>query len=131
MRIHIRRLDRYIKELALIEDGGKLGELRFGSTEPLVSRAWTTIEQTYTVGEQPIAAGGGFMLGVAGTGQEGRPQHEDPKAPGLRHRARVARRRHLRARDREVERRARRGARRPLRCRSFASAAQRSSPATP
>jgi hypothetical protein len=81
LAMHIRRLDRYVKELALIQEGGKLGELRFAASDPLESRAWTTIEETYTVGDLPIAPGGGFMLGVAGTGQEGRAQHEDPKAP--------------------------------------------------
>ncbi len=94
----------------MIQDGGKLGELRFDSTAPLVSRAWTTIEQTYTVGDLPIAGGGGFMLGVAGTGQEGRAQHDDPKAPGYvtvrASRPGVT----FDARQARVERRARRGA---------------------
>jgi hypothetical protein len=81
LALHIRRLDRYIEELALIEAGGQLGELRLDSSEPLVSRSFTTIEQTYTVGARSIAPGGGFMLGIAGTGQEGRPQHQDPRAP--------------------------------------------------
>ena len=71
------------------------------------------------------------MLGVAGTGQEGRPQHEDPKAPGVRDRARVATRRHLRARDKEWNgvHGAVPDAARPLPV--FRVAAARSSPATP
>jgi hypothetical protein len=83
MPLQIRRLDRYIEELGLLQDGKSVGELRFEATGPFASRDWVTIEQTYTVGEVAIEPGGAFVLGVAGTGQEGRPQHGDGKAPNF------------------------------------------------
>ncbi len=83
MPLHIRRIDRYIVELGLIQDGTSVGQLALDPPGPFVSREWTTITQTYTVSELPVKAGGTFLLGVAGTGQEGRPQHLDSQAPGF------------------------------------------------
>ena len=83
MPLHIRRIDRYIVELGLVEDGTDLGRLAIDPPGPFTSREWVTFTETYTVGELPIEPGGGFLLGVAGTGQEGRAQHADPKAPAF------------------------------------------------
>jgi uncharacterized protein DUF3604 len=75
----LRMLDQRIRGLALEEaDPSALGELRFGSTDPLVAGSWVTLEQTWTVGSRPLVAGGKIVIAKQLATDQGRFQAEDP-----------------------------------------------------
>ena len=44
------------------EDPGALGSLTISSEGPFPAGGYATVTQTYTVGERPIAEGGGLIL---------------------------------------------------------------------
>jgi hypothetical protein len=77
----LRRFDHYLRELQIKDERPEaLGELRFGSADPLVSQTRTTVELTYRVGRMPMLAGGGLLLGRQLMSDLGAFQHEDPSA---------------------------------------------------
>jgi hypothetical protein len=84
LAVHVQRVDQYLRELALKEDQPRaLGELRFVREGALVSSTITTIEQTYTVGEAAVLAGGGFLVAKTWVADELRLQNRDPAAPNF------------------------------------------------
>jgi hypothetical protein len=58
-----KQLDQTIQEVALRESGeNPLGTLTIDNPGPIVASDFTTIHLTYTVGETPVPAGGGFLI---------------------------------------------------------------------
>lgn len=81
LELHLERFDEYVRELALKEsDPQAVGELRMATPGPLSAGSAATVEQRYIVGSRGLAAGGGFLVGKSGTGNETRPQNLDPAA---------------------------------------------------
>ena len=77
----LRTIDLRIRELERTErEPDALGELRFASSEPLESGSWVTLEQTWTVGSRPLQPGGKIVIAKQLATDQGRFQHEDPKA---------------------------------------------------
>jgi hypothetical protein len=73
-------IDLRIRELERTErEPDALGELRFESSEPLVTASWTTLEQTWTVGTRPLQPGGKIVIAKQLATNQGRFQHQDPK----------------------------------------------------
>lgn len=77
----LKALDATIAELLFLDDQpGAIGELS-ASTGPFIAGSQSTITQTYTVGEQPIQAGGGFMVARHFMANFGAWQTTDATAP--------------------------------------------------
>ena len=77
----LRTIDQRIRELERTErEPDALGELRFASSEPLESGSWVTLEQVWTVGSRPLQPGGKIVIAKQLATDQGRFQHEDPKA---------------------------------------------------
>src|SRR6185436_5608845 len=77
----LRTIDLRIRELERTErEPDALGELRFASTEPLVSASWVTLEQVWTVGSRPLEPGGKIVIAKQLATDQGRFQNDDPKA---------------------------------------------------
>jgi hypothetical protein len=74
-------IGRYIRELQVKdEQPDAIGSLRFASTAPLAARSWATVEEIYTVGSMPMAAGGAVAVGQLPLVDEGFFQQDDPAA---------------------------------------------------
>ena len=81
LQTQVERFDQYVRELELKEsDPQAMGALRLTTAGPLVSGTRVIVEQTYTAGARGLALGGGFLVGKSGTGNETRPQNQDPAA---------------------------------------------------
>jgi hypothetical protein len=72
-------LDFVVREL-LVKDEvpGALGTLALHPAGPMEAETWTTVTQTWTVGEVPMVEGGAIYLGRDGFNNSGVPQEEDP-----------------------------------------------------
>ncbi len=82
LAFHIRRIDSYIRELALKEDHpGALGRLAFSPDEALVSGDLVTVEESYVLGTAAMPSGGSFLVAKTWVADELRLQHSDPTAP--------------------------------------------------
>lgn len=77
------QVDRWIEELAFREANPRaLGALSSPNTGPFPVDSRQTLVQTYTVGEAPIEAGGGFLVTVYAYGSPMRFQATDPEGEG-------------------------------------------------
>ena len=84
LAFHVKRIDHYIRELAIKEDTpGAPGRLAFSSEDALVSGDLITLEQNYVVGTAAIPPGGGFLVAKTWVADELRLQHADPTAPNF------------------------------------------------
>jgi hypothetical protein len=74
-------LDRFVRELALKDaDPEALGTVSVSPAGPLAAGSFATIEQTYTVGTRPMAAGGVVLVARQLQADQGRLQHKDATA---------------------------------------------------
>ncbi len=72
-------LDHFVRELALKDEvPGALGTLELDRSDPLAAEEWVTITQTWTVGEEPMVAGGAIAIGRDGFNNHGTPQSGNP-----------------------------------------------------
>jgi hypothetical protein len=77
----LRDLDRFVAELALKEERpDAIGTLRFRDQQSLVAGSFATVEQTYTVGSEPLRAGSALLLGAQMVSDQGAYQFEDAAA---------------------------------------------------
>ena len=77
----LRAFDATVKELAFFDDNpNALGQLE-ATTGPFTAGEFATITQTYTVGEQAIQTGGGFLLARHFMTNYGPWQNSDPSGP--------------------------------------------------
>ena len=78
----LRSVDLLIYEFGLKDDRpGALGKLELQVDGPVYVDAWTTIKQTYTVGEAELGPGSRIMAAKQLQFDGGWPQNEDPGAP--------------------------------------------------
>jgi hypothetical protein len=77
----LRTIDQRIREFGRTErEPDALGELRFASSDPLEGGSWVTLAQVWTVGSRPLQPGGKIVIAKQLATDQGRFQHEDPKA---------------------------------------------------
>ena len=80
-RAQARQLDNYIRQLALIDDPGRLGELSIEGPPAAQILSHQTYRVTYTVGELPVRTSGRFLVArqfMSGLSM----QIDDPSAAG-------------------------------------------------
>ena len=78
----LRSVDLLIYEFGLKDDRpGALGEVKLQVDGPVYVDSWTTIKQTYTVGEAALGPGSSIMAAKQLQADGGWPQNEDPGAP--------------------------------------------------
>lgn len=80
--------DRYVRELSIREENpNAIGALTSSAIGPMMAGTYQTIAQTYTVGDMPMAEGGGILLAKHFMSNQGNPasrttvyQTDDPAA---------------------------------------------------
>ena len=75
-------VDRLVREFALRDAPGALGELAAESLGPFEARSYATLQQTWTAGNHGIAAGGGFWVARHFNANFGPFQTDDPTSEG-------------------------------------------------
>ena len=75
-------IDRLVREFSLRDVQGSLGTLTADSLGPFEARSHQTIRQTWTVGSEPVTAGGGFWVARHFSVNNGPYQTGDPSADG-------------------------------------------------
>ena len=75
-------IDRLVRQFALQDEAGALGELTAESLGPFEARSHQTLRQTWTVGTHPVVAGGGFWVARHFSVNSGPFQTEDPARDG-------------------------------------------------
>ena len=78
----LRSIDALIHEFGVKDRRPlALGRVGLKSESPVEVGSWATIEQTYTVGEQPLGPGSRIMVAKQLQADGGVLQHDDPSAP--------------------------------------------------
>ncbi|MCY4029295.1 MAG: hypothetical protein OXH75_23625, partial [Acidobacteria bacterium] len=75
-------VDRLVRQFALHDEPGALGELAAESLGPFEARSHQTLRQIWTVGTHPVVAGGGFWVARHFSVNSGPFQTEDPAGDG-------------------------------------------------
>ena len=75
-------IDRLVRQFALHDEPGALGELTAESLGPFEARTYQTIRQTWTAGTRPMATGGGFRVARRAELDYGPFQADDPAGDG-------------------------------------------------
>ncbi len=75
-------VDRLVRQFALHDEPGALGELGAESLGPFEARTYQTIRQTWTAGTRPVATGGGFRVARHAGVDYGPFQTDDPAGDG-------------------------------------------------
>ena len=75
-------VDRLVRQFTLHDEPGALGELTAESLGPFEARSYQTLRQTWTVGTDPVVAGGGFWVARHFSVNSGPFQTEDPAGDG-------------------------------------------------
>ena len=75
-------IDRLVRQFALHDEPGALGQLGAESLGPFVARTYQTIRQTWTAGTRPLATGGGFRVARHAAVDHGPLQADDPAGDG-------------------------------------------------
>ena len=75
-------IDRLVRQFALHDEPGALGELAAESVGPFEARSYQTIRQTWTAGSRPVATGGGFWVARHFNVNYGPFQTDDPAGDG-------------------------------------------------
>ena len=75
-------IDRLVRQFALHDEPGALGELTAESLGPFEARSYQTLRQIWTVGTRPVVAGGGFWVARHFSVNSGPFQTEDPAGDG-------------------------------------------------
>ena len=75
-------VDRLVRQFALHDEPGALGELAAESLGPFEARSYQTIRQTWTAGSRPVATGGGFWVARHFNVNYGPFQTDDPAGDG-------------------------------------------------
>ena len=75
-------VDRLVRQFALHDEPGALGELSAESLGPFAARTYQTIRQTWTAGTRPLATGGGFLVARRAELDYGPFQADEPAGDG-------------------------------------------------
>ncbi len=75
-------IDRLVRQFALHDEPGALGELSAESLGPFAARSYQTLRQTWTAGTRPVATGGGFRVARHAAVDFGPFQADDPAGDG-------------------------------------------------
>ena len=75
-------IDRLVRQFALHDEPGALGELTAESLGPFEARSFQTIRQSWTAGTRPVETGGGFWVARHFNVDYGPFQTDDPAADG-------------------------------------------------
>jgi len=75
-------IDRLVRQFALHDEPGALGELTAESLGPFEARSFQTIRQSWTAGTRPVETGGGFWVARHFNVNYGPFQTDDPAGDG-------------------------------------------------
>ena len=75
-------IDRLVRQFALHDEPGALGELTAESLGPFEARSFRTIRQSWTAGTRPVETGGGFWVARHFNVNYGPFQTDDPAGDG-------------------------------------------------